>query len=288
MASLTSVLWRGPPSTAATAANAIGVLCRPRPFPSSATASASASPSACLLSPPSRQSSNRPNTKRPLPTAWFRLQLLEVTKPVHTPKHPTTEHLWRDCPKREDELASEAKKVPNDWEMLYVRQMEEYLRESKMVGIFHANSVKLRPAKRAWQAARRAGMELCEYEYVMGRAALMGTKWDNLMHFFDTCANGTQHLCFSKEVKVKKLLDLDKKMPEYLLLGAVIENRLLSRRELQEYLKMPPLDTQLGQLCAILEMPVQKTVSQLGSSQQALSRNLDQYVKDQSGDSAKE
>ena len=60
-----------------------------------------------------------------------------------------------------------------------------------------------------------------KYETVMIRAAAAGTKYeDALAHFSNTTTiRDTHHLVFSPEVQPKKLLDLDKKMPEFLLLG---------------------------------------------------------------------
>ena len=45
--------------------------------------------------------------------------------------------------------------VPNDYEMIYVREMQEFLEKSKMVAVFQAqvnNKWKWHPA---WQKARR-------------------------------------------------------------------------------------------------------------------------------------
>ena len=65
--------------------------------------------------------------------------------------------------------------------------------------------------------------------------------------------------------------------------GVVVENRLLSKRQLQELAKMPPIGALRAELCAILSSPAQRTAALLSSNQQALSANLAQYVKDQSG-----
>ena len=64
-------------------------------------------------------------------------------------------------------------------------------------------------------------MELRKYETVMIRAAAAGTQYeDALAHFYNTTTiPRLHHLVFSPEVQPKKLLDLDKKMPDFLLLG---------------------------------------------------------------------
>ena len=233
-----------------------------------------------LLTQPARLMGNRPNIKKPKHPSWARQKLLEMSRPVYPVAHPTTEHLWRECPRHEELLEEEARKVPNDWEMIYVRQLEAFLAESAMIGIVHANSMKTRPQRRAWQTARRAGMELCSYEPVMGYAALRGTKWENLTHFFDTCTVANQYSVFGKEVNVGKLLDLYKKTPEIVLLGGVVYDRILSKEQLQELRKMPDLDGMRAELCAVLGAPAQRTRSLLSANQENLSRSLGQLVKD--------
>ena len=51
--------------------------------------------------------------------------------------------------------------------------------------------------------------------------------------------------------------------------GVIVENRLLSKRRLQEMVQMPPMDALRAELCAILSTPAQKTASLLSSNQQA-------------------
>ena len=51
--------------------------------------------------------------------------------------------------------------------------------------------------------------------------------------------------------------------------GVIVENRLLSKRRLQDMVKMPPMDALRAELCAILSTPAQKTASLLSSNQQA-------------------
>ena len=49
-----------------------------------------------------RHASNRPNTRRPKHPSWNRQQLIELTKPQHTLKHPTTQFLYQDCPRHRE------------------------------------------------------------------------------------------------------------------------------------------------------------------------------------------
>jgi len=129
-------------------------------------------------------------------------------------------------------------------------------------------------------------VELKEYNHRVARAALKDSKWQSLMHLWDTCPTTfNQHVGFGglkgKPVDLKKILKLDKKIPEGFILGAIVHDRFLNKKQLQELATMPGLESQLGQLCSILASPASKTAGLLARNPQILSQNLDQYVKDQ-------
>ena len=44
----------------------------------------------------------RPNTRRPRHPSWNRQQLIELSKPQHSLKHPTTQFLYQDCPRHQE------------------------------------------------------------------------------------------------------------------------------------------------------------------------------------------
>jgi len=66
--------------------------------------------------------------------------------------------------------------------------------------------------------------------------------------------------------------------------AAIIDNRILDRAGLLRLQNLPSIDVLRGQLCAILQMPAQKTLQLLQSNQQTLSTNLTQYVKDKTSE----
>ena len=61
-------------------------------------------------------------------------------------------------------------------------------------------------------------MEMTFYSRKHARAATKGTKWENLIHFWETGID-VQPVVFSEEINAAKLLQLDKKIPEFILLG---------------------------------------------------------------------
>lgn len=149
-------------------------------------------------------------------------------------------------------------------------------------------------------------MELKSYNRRIGHESLKGSKWENLLHFWDT-SKTAQFLVFSPEIEAKKLLALDRKIPDLFLMGtdvlvvsaclarsprprtslsaALVDDRILSKRELQDLAKLPPIDVLRAELSSILQTPARRTSSLLGRSQQQLSQNLEQYLKDRTGSS---
>eukprot|EP00088_Acartia_fossae_P021397 TRINITY_DN2285_c0_g1_i1.p1 TRINITY_DN2285_c0_g1~~TRINITY_DN2285_c0_g1_i1.p1 ORF type:complete len:269 (-),score=34.46 TRINITY_DN2285_c0_g1_i1:531-1337(-) len=221
---------------------------------------------------------------RPKRATWFRQKLLAVSKPAWD----TTDHLediWKNCQHAEKQKEQvEHDHHINQLEKFYVKEMVEEFENSKMIGFFHNNPMKKLKTHAAWQNARRAGMEMKLYHHRIGLAGLTGTQWENCLHFWFKFRGemNRQVVVFSPTVSPEKLLKYEKKVPEFFLLGAVVDNRILSRKQLQEMTKMPSLDQSRGELVGILGYHQQRTLQLLQANQQQLSTNLTQLVKDRS------
>jgi len=226
------------------------------------------------------------NITRPRRAPWFRQKLLAVSAPKWENRTEVSE-IWRDC--QYDLKMKEKKSWEQDinrLEEFYVREMMEYFEGSKMIAFFHANPMKRSSFHSAWQNGRRIGMDLKEYHYRIGKAGLTGTKWENCLHFWFKFPGemNVQHILFSAEMEPGKLLSYEKKVPEFSLLGCVMDNRILSKREVQEMNKLAGLEECRGELTAILGHHQQNTLRLLGANQQQLSTNLSQLIKDGSPD----
>ncbi|XP_076368658.1 mitochondrial ribosomal protein L10 isoform X3 [Tachypleus tridentatus] len=111
------------------------------------------------------------------------------------------------------------------------------------------------------------------------RLALTGTPYESILHLI------TSHnaIVLSPEDRALKLLQLDKKMPQFILLGGIIDNQLLSREGLRAYSQLPSLEVMQAQVCATLSMASGGHLSSLLSHHQgSLIRNLEQYSKSSS------
>ena len=63
--------------------------------------------------------------------------MVEFAAPQFTEKHPTTENLWMDCPKKLEFTRTK----PNAYEAIYVEELKRLMEESKMIGVYHFNAI---------------------------------------------------------------------------------------------------------------------------------------------------
>lgn len=243
----------------------------------------------------------RANTKKHRPAFWERFEVLEVAKPVLPDIEPTnTAELWRACPKEEDDKWYIDKFFkPNSLDVLFGQELRQYLEQSPMVAVFQGNSMNHFNQRKNFQNARRVNFEYKSYSKNTTQDVLIGSKWENLAHFTSGSINEC-HFVFTRQMdrhsnilpddvrlepRAKDLLTFIKKSSDLLFLCAVVHGRIIDKNQLTKLAGMPGIDTLRAELSAILQSPARKTAQLLGASQQKLSIQLDQYVKDKSDDS---
>jgi len=64
------------------------------------------------------------------------------------------------------------------------------------------------------------------------------------------------------------------------LLGCVVENRILSKKQVQSLVNQPNLEESRSELVAVLGHHQQQTLQLLQANQQQLSNNLAQIIRD--------
>jgi len=223
--------------------------------------------------------------QKPNRAPWYRQRLLAVTKPKWKTHHETTDDLWKQC---EHAATEEEREVwqdhTNQLEKLYAREMVQLFEKSKMIVFFHTNPISDHKFRAAWQDGRRIGAELKRYNHRIGKYGLRGTQWENCLHFFMNYKAEylEQSMLFFPELNPKALIKYERKVAEFHILGAVVENRILSRGELISLVDMPSLDEMRAELSALLQSPAREVTRLLGANQQQLSTNLQQYIDDNS------
>jgi len=212
---------------------------------------------------------------------WSRFKILELASPV-LPKPPqTTQHLWEECPKVEEDAAAAEKDSLTPLDLLYAEQFRGYLNRSKMVAFYHGNSSKSFNRRKNFQNARRCKMEIKGYDRVLSDHVLKGSEYEAMMHF----TAGSMEDCwfvFSEELEPANILKFNKKAIDLVFLGVAVHGRILDKSQLAKLATMPTIETLHGELSTLLQMPLMKTTQLLSSGTQKLSSQLEQYVKDQS------
>merc|ERR1711872_40266 len=213
---------------------------------------------------------------------WDRQKLLAVSKPQWQKEEPIQD-IWKNCEFAFKEAErKEYETGINKLEEFYVREMLENFERSKMIAFFHANPMTRRKFHVSWQNSRRMDMELKEYHHRIGLAGLTNTRWQNCLHFWFKFPGemNLQPVLFSPDLDAAKLVKYEKKVAEFTLIGCVFGDRILSRSQIHQMVKLPDLSEGRAELVAVLGHHQQRTISLLQANQQQLCTNLSQLVKD--------
>jgi len=114
------------------------------------------------------------------------------------------------------------------------------------------------------------------------KMALAGTEFEPILrlHVGSTC-----YLC-CKNFEVAKLLKLLKKMPTHILLGAMVQGRLLTRAQLTWCSSLPDISILRAELCSILSSSSSNISQNLMHHQQNLSMSLTSLASSASNSSS--
>jgi len=209
---------------------------------------------------------------------WEKLKVLETCKPILKPDTRT--------PSEKCELALNKLKPIKEltaFETLLGKELLRYLDSSNLVGIFHANSIKERARSAILKLLIKNNMKMGIYNRFIVNRMLAGTKYEAIAQLFVShCI-----FVFSNEPTVDVLLKLQKKMPQYILLAGIFENRIMSRQDLEWYGSLPTLEVMHGQLYATLNVCSTQMIQQLGHHQLQLSHSLSLLAKPNETDEVK-
>ena len=75
-----------------------------------------------------------------------------------------------------------------------------------------------------------------------------------------------------------ELITYLKKIPELTLLGALVQDQLLSKTQVEMHAELPEKEVLLAQTCAILNAPAQRLSAAMTSQQEELIRSLQSHA----------
>lgn len=210
------------------------------------------------------------NIQRPQKPHYDRALVNAVTTPVFA--RPT---VTQKCFNRQQQEAVIQKRIENPYEKIIAKEVANWFAHSKMVAIFHVNSISADEMFKARVAFHKQNMHLKIYGKSIIRQAIADTRYDAILPLFES----KNCVIFSPEQKLPQLLKICKKIPQLMLLAGIVEQRLMSKTELSNFAAMPSLEMARAQLVAVLQQAGgNNVVSSLQAHQTNLCGSLDAYV----------
>ncbi|XP_053695949.1 39S ribosomal protein L10, mitochondrial isoform X2 [Sabethes cyaneus] len=208
------------------------------------------------------------NIQRPRAPHYERARVLELVKPIY--KEPEFNAPCFDTKK--EKLAV----VENTYEKIIAREVRNWLDQSSIVAFIHLNSIKQEDFFKAQVALHRYQMSVKVYGKSIIRQAVENTKYEAIQPLFLT---KTALVFGPDETKVKQLLNVLKKTPQFVLVAGIINGQFLSKNEFVNFASLPDLTTARAQLAAILSSTGAQIVSDLEGHQNQLVNVLEAFVR---------
>ncbi|XP_041938564.1 39S ribosomal protein L10, mitochondrial [Alosa sapidissima] len=174
-------------------------------------------------------------------------------------------------------LAPRPKRIEEESGLMRIlkRDLEDVFRDNKMVAVAQNSSSNSEDMLVLKHRLKKHDISVKFFPNQVARAFLPGSPYKNMEPLF----MGPTVLLVSKEPKAKQMLLALRGSPQIALLGACIENTLLSRQGVLDYSKLPTVLTMQGELVSSLTLMTSQTVSMLQRHPAHLSALLQQYIK---------
>jgi len=212
------------------------------------------------------------NIQRPRAPHYDRALFNAVTQPI-VPLPTITQSCYQR--RLERQFVGETEKEVNPYEVIIAKEVVNWFNQSKLVAIFHVNSISSDDMFKVRVAFHKENMHVRAYGKGIIKKAMKGNQYEALMPLF----NSKNLIVFSEEAKIGQLLKIVKKTPQLILLAGVVENRLLSKNELVDLSKLPNITTARAQFVGVLNSVGAGLLGNLQSHQTNLCSLLDLHAK---------
>ncbi|NWV57031.1 RM10 protein, partial [Daphoenositta chrysoptera] len=155
------------------------------------------------------------------------------------------------------------------------RQLEQSLQGSRMVAVCQYSPMPAEDAAALRLFLRRHNIHLKFALNEVVRPLLAQSKYRNLLPLL-ACRNA---LLVSPEAPAREMLRVLKGVPQVILLGACIDDTILSRQGVENFARLPPLEVSQGQTVAALSLLPSQTSSLLQRGPAHLTALLDEHIR---------
>ncbi|KAL0273538.1 UNVERIFIED_CONTAM: hypothetical protein PYX00_006169 [Menopon gallinae] len=208
---------------------------------------------------------------KPRPRHFVRAQVEEFVKPFYPRR------MEQPIPQYELCQGPGLNKVEEDnryVELLVKDLYENWFQKHRYIFFYHINSMSKEQRMEMKVALKSCGVVVQVRPKVVVEKALTGTFYEPILILF---SNRTL-MGFSNDVKLSKMLQALKKT-RILLIAGLIDDRLLNVNEINEYSKLPDIETARAMLLSTLNSVAGNVVQKLNYHPQTLAQNLEQHVK---------
>ncbi|XP_033026177.1 39S ribosomal protein L10, mitochondrial [Lacerta agilis] len=206
------------------------------------------------------------------PMHFVRQKLMEVTK--YIPPKPL---IPETCIKPQVKQVEEE----NGYVKLLRRDIKQAFHESKMIAICQYNQVPANDMVLMGHRLRKYNIHVKYFPNEVMIPFLLESKYKNLLPLFV----GRNLLLMSPETRAQEMLRVLRGVPQINLLGACVDNTILSKQGFTNYAKLPSMVTAQGEVVGALSVMTSQTSTLLQRGPVHLTSLLDQYVKQQNCES---
>ncbi|NXA44072.1 RM10 protein, partial [Eudromia elegans] len=155
------------------------------------------------------------------------------------------------------------------------RQVAEAFRDSRMVAVCQYSPMAGEDVALVQQHLLKHNIQVKFFLNEVVRPVLSQSKYRNLLPLFV----GRNIVLVSPEAKAKEMLRVLKNVPQISLLGACIDDTILSRKGVENFAKLPSLEASQGQMVGALALLPSQTSSLLQRGSLQLVALLQQHLK---------
>lgn len=213
------------------------------------------------------------NIQRPREPHYARALFNAVTKPF-IPEPTAYEKCYNNQLPAPTATLAKKPKVHNPYELIIAKDIVNWFNSSKMIVVFHINSINSDDIFKAKVAFHKENMHLKAYGKPLMKMALYDSRYKEMLPLF--YANNC--IVFSPEQNVNKLLKISKKIPQLILLAGIVEDRLMSKTQILEFAALPNIQIARAQFVAVLNSIGGSVVNNLEAHQNNFAALLDSHA----------
>lgn len=168
-------------------------------------------------------------------------------------------------------------KPKHPYEAIMSKELFEFFDSSKMILLCQRNSMTAYEFFNFKVALHKKNVKTKVYSRTVIRGAIADTKFQTMLPLLTQ----TQYSCmlFSDEWNVGDVLNVLKKTPKMLLLAGSLDDKYMSRSELEDFAKLPDLTTVRAQFVATLNSVGGQLTNHLQAHQTNFARMLDTHAE---------